>query len=73
MHFTASDSIPDAIIFTAQCTLVQCTLVQIMVLRSHVVRLSVCPFGYPLLSQEWVDTDFKFGRYIYRVNPNKVR
>ena len=33
-----------------------------------------CPFfGYPLLSQEWVlkATDFKFGRYIYRANPNK--
>ena len=28
-------------------------------------------FGGTLLSQERVDTDFKFGGYIYRANPNK--
>ena len=31
-------------------------------------------FGYPLLSQERVSgkaTDFQFGGYIYRANPNK--
>ena len=28
-------------------------------------------FGYPLLSETGKATEFKFGGYIYRTNPNK--
>ena len=34
-------------------------------------RLGVCNLATPLISRTGKATDFKFGRYIYRANPNK--
>jgi len=34
-------------------------------------RLGVCNLATPLISGTGKATDFKFGKYIYRANPNK--
>jgi len=39
--------------------------------RPPILEIGGLQLSYPLLSQEKVNTDFKFGGYIYRANPNK--